>query len=50
MDIREEGDVEFGNVGVDQDSDQDSDDDFVVVKKRGHPRKKASKLKKVKTC
>jgi len=48
MDIREEGDVEFGNVGVDQ--DQDSDDDFVVVKKRGRPRKKDSKPKKVKTC
>jgi len=49
MDIREEGGDKFENVGVDQ--DQESDDDFVVVKKkaRGRPRKIDSKPKKVKT-
>merc|ERR1719508_280611 len=48
MDIREEGGDEFRNVGLDQ--DQESDDDFVVVKKRGRPRKKDIKPKKVKNC
>merc|ERR1719186_1122519 len=48
MDMREEGGDEFGNVGLDQ--DQESDDDFVVVKKKGRPRKNDIKPKKVKNC
>ena len=46
MDIREEGGDEFGNVGLDQ--DQESDDDFVVVKKKGRPRKFISSPRKLK--
>merc|ERR1719186_2339728 len=48
MDIREEGGDELGNVGLDQ--DQESDDDFVVVKKKGRPRKNDVKPKKIKNC
>merc|ERR1719186_858619 len=48
MDIREGGGDEFRNVRLDE--DQESDDDFVVVKKKGRPRKNDIKPKKVKNC